>query len=166
MQIISTSPRRCNISDILCCCSLRQAQLRFSQLGALKSFASQSLSRIRGAVIGQLVHGSCGKYEYSLLCDVADLLVHVLSAVPTSENEPHLVASLRSEQFLLGDAARITAFRFLMQYIAEPEAVTNPAGKQPDLVEFLQDVWQFHRIEDADALPASDVVVRFVQKYS
>jgi hypothetical protein len=106
--------------------------------------------------------GSCGKYEYKVIADAADLLALLLRTTSTSETEAYLVASLRQDHFLLGDRARNVALGIL---IRSSTVQHNPLTSS-DLALFLKDVWQLHQIEDTDALPGSDEVARFLLKYS
>jgi len=130
----------------------------------LRSFVSESLSRIRGDTISRLVLGTCGKFEYTVIGMVADLFVALIRTTPlSSETEAHLTASLRQEDFLLGDPAKILTLSILSRCGSTQN--NNPL-RSSDLATFLEDVWQLHQVEDTDALPLSDEVARFLRKYS
>lgn len=106
--------------------------------------------------------GSCGKYEYKTLADVAELLSLLLRTTSTSENEAYLVASLRQDHFLLGERAR----NVVLGILTRSGAVQHNPLTSSDLALFLKDIWQLHQIDDTDALPGSDEVARFLLKYS
>jgi hypothetical protein len=97
-----------------------------------------------------------------MIADVAELLTLLLRHASTSEAETCLAASLRQDYFLLGDRARNVALGIL---IRSGSVEHNPLSSL-DLAIFLKDVWQLHQIEDADALPGSDDVDRFIEKFS
>ena len=105
--------------------------------------------------------GSCGKYEYEVIADVAELLTLLLRTTSTTETEAYLVSSLRHDHFLLGERARNVALGILMRSGAMQHNPLNISS----LALFLQDVWQLHQIENTDALPGSDEVARFLFKY-
>jgi len=140
----------------------QQAKQSSSHHADLQTFVSESLSRIRADAISRLILGSCGKYDFMLIEDVAELLSLLLRTTSVSEAEPHLVSSLREDHFLLGDPAKNVALTVLTRSGA---VELNPISPS-DLAVFLQEVWKLHRVEDTDALPASDEVARFLQRFS
>jgi len=128
----------------------------------VQSFVSECLSRSRADAMRHLVLGSCGKSEYTVIGDIAGLLVAFIRTAPPNEIEPQLVAALRQDDFLLGDPSKNVALSILSRCGINQ---TNPLCPC-DLETFLQDVWRLHQVEDTDALPLSDEVARFLQKYS
>ena len=129
----------------------------------LRSFVSESLSRIRSDTMGRLLLGMCGKFEYKTIGKAADLLVSLLRTAPSSETGAQLVASLRQEYFLLGDPARNLALSILTRC---GNSQSQSQVQSSHLTNFLQDVWRLHQVEDTDSLPLSDEVARFLRKYS
>ena len=111
-----------------------------------------------------LLRGSCGKFEYTVIPDVANLFVALLRTASPNESEALLTNCLRQlDDFLLGDAAKKVSLSVLSRLSSDNQE--NPLCVC-DLEKFLQDVWQLHRVEDTDALPLSDAVARFLEEYS
>jgi hypothetical protein len=126
----------------------------------MQAFVNQLLLRVRADVIHHLILGADGKYEYSILPDVAALMSMLLSGVAVSEAEPQLVSSL-DHHFLLGDAAKNLVLSVLLRHC---EVSMDPMDLS-NLTNFLQEVWRLHQVEDAEALPGSDEVARFIQRF-
>ena len=110
------------------------------------------------------MQGSCGKFEYNVLGDAANLFVELIQTAPSSEIEPLLVACLQQDFFVLGDLAKHTTLVILTRCGTN----INPshALNASDLERFLKDVWKLHRVEDTEVLPLSDEVAWFLEKYS
>jgi hypothetical protein len=94
-----------------------------------------------------------------MLQGVAELLTATLNTIPPSELESHLVATLRQDYFLLGDPAKHTTLAFFQRCVQQRLAASDLNG-------FLDDLWEIHQVEDAESLPTSDVVARFILKYN
>lgn len=136
-------------------------ECRSSSNPDLQAFVTQLLLRARPDIIHHLILGVDGKYEYSILPDVAALMSTILSGVSVSEAEPQLVSSL-DRHFLLGDAAKNLVLSFLLGHCEVP---MDPIMALSSLTNFLQEVWRMHQVEDAEALPGSDEVARFLQRF-
>lgn len=133
--------------------------------------------------------GICGKYEYTVIDEVTELLVFLLHIISTTMNngtklsimemELYVFSPIRQQYdqiFLFGDHARQVTQRVLFQFSTlvavsrSKEDDENRANLMPlslsDAVLFIQDVWQLHQIDDPSALPGSDGVNQFIAKYS
>ena len=88
----------------------------------------------------------------------------LICTAPFIEIEPALIAALRQCNFVLGDPAKNTALSILSRCGTNSHSKTTLIAR--DLERFLQDVWRLHRVEDTDALPMSDEVAWFIEKYS
>ena len=117
------------------------------------------MSRIRAEAVGNLLIGACGKYDFGLLGDVAELLKVLLSH--WQDTESLLALTFTNDHFFLGDQARRVALTFLMRCADQRNAPSTA-----DLTIFLERIWELHQTEDANALPASDVVSWFIEKYN
>ena len=137
----------------------------------MQAFVSECLARIRPDSLCCLVQGSCGQLEYAVLGEVANLFVALICTAPRIDMEPLLIAALRQDYFVLGDPAKNAALSILTRCcggnnISQPSTTTTTSLISRDLECFLQDVWRLHRVEDTDALPLSDEVAWFLEKYS
>lgn len=142
-------------------------------------------------IICKLVTGICGKYEYTVLDNVTELLLLLLQSIHSSmtngtnlswmEMELYIFAPIRQQYdqiFVFGDHARQVTQRVLFQYAtlssSLPSSVTDNGNSSnttkslshQDAIMFIQDVWQLHQIDDPTALPGSDGVHQFIAKYS
>lgn len=132
--------------------------------------------------------GICGKYEYTVLDVVTELLVFLLHIISTTMNngtklsimemELYVFSPIRQQYdqfFLFGDHARQVTQRVLFQYSTQAAVSGSKedenhdnlmAPSLSDAVLFIQDVWQLHQTDDPTALPGSDGVNQFIAKYS
>lgn len=132
--------------------------LTLTQNENLVAFALELSARVRRNVIVAMLAGACGKYDYVLLQDVAELLVLTLKCTPLGEIESHLVLALRQDFFLCGDEAKDATLSFFAKCAQQ--------GWSTDHVKyFLDELWDMHQAEDEDSLQSSDLVARFVDKY-
>lgn len=148
----------------------------------------QWMTSLYPETISKLMIGICGKYEYTLLDDVTELLVFLLYSINVTMNngtkltlmemELYIFSPIRQQYdqiFLFGDHARQVMIRVLFQYstraVASGTTTNDETNAQssssslPDTVQFIQDVWQLHQIDDPTALPGSDGVYQFIAKY-
>lgn len=128
---------------------LALAQLRNNQ--ALLSFLSESLGRIRGAAIEKILVNSCGKYDVALLDDAALFLQVLLHNSQADDIAKIVNTALQSDDFCMGDQARITT------------AAALSSGRR--VAEVLHSLWDIHQIEDCNVIAASDEVLQFIQKF-
>ena len=152
--------------------------------------STQWMTHLYPELICKLLIGVCGKYEYTVLDHVTELLILLLqgiSATSTTNNgtklswiemELYMFAPIRSQYdhiFLFGEAARQVTQRVLFQYASQLEndpaaaavATTDePAGTFSEAVRLIQNVWQLHQMDDPMALPKSDGVHQFLAQYS
>jgi hypothetical protein len=131
-----------------------------SQNENLRSFVSESLSRIRTDTIHRLIMGCCGRYEYSIMGDAAELICALARVGAVGENEASVVAALSQDFFLLGNPAKNATLAILNR-------CSQNTLTAPELVIFLESLWRLHQVEDtsASALPDSDSVRRFLRMY-
>ena len=125
---------------------------------ALRSFASESVSRIRAETVNRLLLGCCGKYENRLIGDAAGLLSSILRVPLSSDVQADIVAALQQDYFLLGDESKNVTLGVLRECSRNSMSLS-------DLTLFLGEVWGLHQVEDTEALPGSDAVARFIKKY-
>lgn len=121
----------------------------------MSSYLADSLSGIESDAIARLMLGCCGKYSHGTISSVAKLFLLFLRS-DRADKEARLIASLQTDQFLLGDPARHATLSYLLRGVNTVD----------DLVSLLSKIWSLHRVEDMDAMPASDEVARFIQLYS
>jgi hypothetical protein len=143
----------------------------------------QWMTHLYPEIICKLVIGICGKYEYTVLDKVTELLLLLLQRIHSSmtngttlsmmEMELYIFSPIRHQYdqiFLFGDHARQVTQRVLFQYSALASTSGTDHGNSTmslsDTVMFVQDIWQLHQIDDPTALPGSDGVNQFIIKYS
>ena len=112
------------------------------------------------------MRGSCGKFEYTVLGDAANLFVELIRTAPPSEIEPSLITALQQDCFVLGDLAKHTALSILTRCGTNSHSQSSTAQNAGDLERFLQDLWRLHRVEDTEVIPLSDEVAWFLEKYN
>lgn len=130
-----------------------------SQHESLRSFVSEALSRSRSDAINRLLMGCCGRYEYSIIGDAAELLCALARIGAAGETEAIVVAALSRDYFLLGDPAKNATLAILNR-------CSQNLLTAPELAVFLEGLWRLHQVEDTVALPSSDSVRRFLRMYS
>jgi hypothetical protein len=86
-------------------------------------------------------------------------LTSLLTFLPAADAESHVIAALHHDYFLLGDQAKNLTLRVLARS-------SQRQLSSADLSRFLSDVWELHQVEDAEALPYSDLVMRFFRLYA
>jgi hypothetical protein len=149
-------------------------------------------------IVSKLMIGICGKYEYTVLDDVTELLVFLLQSINVTMNngtklslmemELYIFSPIRQQYdqiFIFGDHARQVTQRVLFHYATQSTSFGMSANHDnktnrcapslslsslssstvPDAIQFVQDVWQLHQIDDPTALPGSDGVHQFISKY-
>ena len=149
----------------------------------------QWMTHLYPEIICKLTIGICGKYEYTALDNVTELLVLLLRGIYATMNngtkvslmemELYIFSSIRQQYdqiFLFGDHARQVTQRVLFQYSTlsalpgikdgNESTAMSPSSSLSDAILFIQDVWQLHQIDDPTALPGSDGVNQFIAKYS
>jgi hypothetical protein len=111
--------------------------------------------------INRLLMGCCGRYEYSIMGDAAELLCALARVGAAGETEASVVAALSRDYFLLGDPAKNTTLAILNR-------CSQNIMSAPELAVFLESLWRLHQVEDtlATALPGSDSVRRFLLMFS
>lgn len=125
----------------------------------LRSFISEEVARISGETMNLLVLGLCGKFNHDVI-DSASLLLHdMLQAVPSTEIETRIVAAFRQDSFILGEPARAAT-------LAVFSRCAQHQINARDLTIFLEQFWELHQVEDAEALPNSDTIIRFLRRYA
>jgi hypothetical protein len=131
-----------------------------SQNENLRAFVSEALSRIRMDTISRLLMGCCGRYEYSIMGDAAELLCALSRVGAVGENEASVVAALSQDYFLLGNPAKNATLAILNR-------CSQNLLTAPELAIFLESLWRLHQVEDtsSSALPGSDSVLRFLRMY-
>lgn len=114
--------------------------------------------RVRPSVVKLLVVGSCGRFNRATLNDVSILLHALLSSLRENGSNKGLIAALRNDNFIAGDAARTVAVKFLSE-------CTTGAVPVERLGSFLDDLWLLHQTDNAEAVVHSDAALNFVRKY-
>jgi hypothetical protein len=155
--VVINSP---SLSTYLCLAVRGKNKLLPSHNESLQSFVSETLSRIRMDTVNRLLMGCCGRYEYSIMGDAAELLCALVRVGTARENEESIVAALSRDYFLLGDPAKNTTLAILNRCSHNIVSALELAG-------FLENLWRLHQVEDtlATALPGSDSVRRFLRMY-
>jgi hypothetical protein len=115
---------------------------------------------MRMDTINRLLMGCCGRYEYSIMGDAAELFCALARVGGAIEIEASIVAALSQDYFLLGDPAKNTTLAVLKR-------CSHSNVYPPELAVFLESLWRLHQVEDtlATALPGSDSVRRFLRMY-
>lgn len=107
-----------------------------------------------------LLLGACGKLSYVSLEDAAKLIGSVVTAIPpTEELRTSAVNALKDEQFRLGDDATHVVLSAL-------EGVVRNEVTVEGLTRLLEQIWELHQLNEIENLEASDVVMRFVKRFS
>jgi hypothetical protein len=121
---------------------------------------SEAMSRISTDLFNLLMEGFCGKFCRNLL-ESASHLFHALMITlpPSNDVENRVVSALQQDYFLLGDKARMATLSVLGR-------CTQNQVTAADLNIFWDTLWELHQVEDTAALPSSDSVARFVQRYT
>jgi hypothetical protein len=141
--------------------NIAQADNRASQHGELKSFVIESLTAIRDNCMSRLIVGTCGKFDFNVLGDVAQILLILLRTSNSSDIKSTLLSSLQEDHFLLGDEAKNATFSTLFRW-ADNSNLSHLDSRRL----FLEDIWKLHQVEDSDVLAASDEVARFIKTYA
>ena len=111
-------------------------------------------------MLSMLLIGSCGQLSYAALGDAAHLLRSVVSSTPpTEELRASAINALKNEQFRLGDDARQVVFNAL-------EGVVRNEVQVEGLTLLLEQTWELHQLDEVESLETSDVVKRFVKRFS
>lgn len=111
-------------------------------------------------MLAMLLIGSCGRLSFAALSDAAHLLKSVVSSTPpTEELRSSAVEALKTEEFRLGDDARQVVFNAL-------EGVVRKEVSVEGLSLLLEQIWELHQLDEIESLESSDVVNRFVQRFS
>jgi hypothetical protein len=129
-------------------------------------------------IICKLMIGTCGKYNYTVLDNIAELLLLLLQSINLNSNnctqssfmemELYIFASIRQQYdqiFLIGDHARRVCQQVLFRCCNTTLTNTN-TNALLEITVLLQDIWQLHQIDEPTALPGSDGVYQFIAKYS
>jgi len=140
------------------CKSMMNGTKLLSDQQQLCTFLSKSTSRTRSDVIQRLLLGSCGKMNRSLIGEGAELLVTILQGADVNDSESAIISALNREVFFLGDSAMDMALSIFRR-------AARRLVQSKDLAIFLEDVWDLHQVENADALPGSEAVARFLRKH-
>lgn len=107
-----------------------------------------------------LLLGTCGKLSYSSLVSAAQLLLSVITAMPpTEELRSSAVNALRNDKFRLGDDA-------IHVVLSALEGVVRGEVTVEGLARLLEQIWELHQLDEVENLAASDVVMRFVKRFS
>lgn len=111
-------------------------------------------------MLAMLLIGSCGQLNFAALGDAAHLLKSiVINTPPTAELRSSAVEALKTEEFRLGDDARQVVFNVL-------EGVVRNEVSVEGLTFLLEQTWELHQLDEIESLDTSDVVKRFVQRFS
>jgi len=127
----------------------------------VRQIVSEAFQRIRGNLLTMLLLGSFGKISYSAIKDVS-LLLHSLlrsGACSSSESRLILISALTHKYFRLGKIAGNIMLNILER--AARNEITSTI-----LTSVLEEIWELHQIDDTHFLENSDVVARFVTRYS
>ena len=107
-----------------------------------------------------LLLGACGKLSYASLGDASQLIVSVITAMPpTEELRSSAINALKNEQFRLGDDSTHVVLSAL-------EGVVRNEVRAEGLTRLLEQVWELHQLNEVENLEVSDVVLRFVRRFS
>jgi hypothetical protein len=107
-----------------------------------------------------LLLGSCGRLNYATLGHAAYLIRSAVRAIPpTEELRTSAINALKSEQFRLGDDARHVVFNVL-------EGLVRGEVSVEGLTLVLEQMWELHQLDEIEIVEASDVVARFVKRFS
>ena len=111
-------------------------------------------------MLAVLLIGSCGQLTFAALSDAAHLLRTVVSSNPaTDELRSGAVEALKTEEFRLGDEARQVVFNALERVFRNEVPVEG-------LTLLLEQIWELHQLDEIESLDTSDVVKRFIQRFS
>lgn len=117
------------------------------------------IGRIRSHLMQTLINGVMGNFPRDSLDSAAALLHALLIRTDPKEIEVNLNASLRKDQFLLGnDALNLT-----LQVLGECTSGKKPL---PHLMNFFSDLWDLYQVDDAGGIAGGNVVKKFERKYS
>lgn len=140
--------------------SVLQLNLTKSQNETVRSAVLETITRVRPTVLSNLILGACGKLSYPALGDAAQLLLSVVRAAPLSEDiRTSATEALNDQQFRLGDEARNVVFGAFEMAIRGELDVTG-------LTIILEQLWDMHQLNEVESLETSDVVARFVKRFS
>jgi hypothetical protein len=109
-------------------------------------------------MIRSLIHGFCGKYDFTSVASGAKLLFLLVRSYPSTDIEADLRLSLQQDWFALGDEAKNATLGILGKCA---QGLTQPS----DLAAYFEQVWKIHQAEDSVALACSDAVSFLVAKY-
>ena len=111
-------------------------------------------------MISMLLLGSCGKLSFISLGDAAHLIFSVVRCTPpTEELRSSAINALKNEQFRMGDDARHVVLSAL-------EGVVRNEVTVEGLTCLLEQVWDIHQLDEIESLEVTDVVARFVKRFS
>jgi hypothetical protein len=119
---------------------------------------AEELIRVRAEMIRSLIHGFCGKYDFTSVASAAKLLFLLVRAYPSTDIEADLRLSLQQDCFMLGDKAKNATLCILGKCA---QGLAPPA----DLAAYFEQVWKIHQVEDTVALAGSDAVAFLAAKY-
>lgn len=131
-----------------------------SENDTLRNAVLETITRVRPTVVSSLLLGTCGRLSYPALGDAGQLLLSVVSVAPlTEETRASAIEALKDPQFRLGDEARNVVFGALEMVIMKEMDASS-------LAIILEQLWDMHQLNDVESLETSDVVARFVKRFS
>jgi hypothetical protein len=107
-----------------------------------------------------LLLGACGKLSYNSLAGSAQLIRSVITAMPpTEELRSSAINALKNEQFRLGEDSTHVVLSAL-------EGVVRNEVTVEGLTRLLEQIWELHQLNEVESLETTDVVMRFVKRFS
>jgi hypothetical protein len=138
--------------------TMTQTAQASSKSDSVRTLVAEELIRVRTEMIRSLVHGFCGKYDFSSVASAAKLLYLLVRAYPSTDIEADLRLSLQQDCFALGDKAKNSTLCILGKCA---QGLSPPS----DLAVYFEQVWKIHQVEDTVALAGSDAVAFLVAQY-